>query len=793
MYVSLNHLKEYINLDDIDIKEICDRLTMTGTKVEKYIKFGRKVDKVVTGKIVAIERHPMNNQLKKVTVSIGIGTYTVVANIPDLEEGQIIPLALAGADILNKEVKVQEIDNVTSNAMICHINDLGLTKELYPAVNSSGLITFPSSIELGKDINEVLGLEDYIIEFEITPNRPDCLSVEGIVRELSATFSLPIIKELWQDKKIEYSAVESKDKITVNVESQNCKRYVLNTANNVNIKQTPFDIQIKLIKSGFNIINNIVDITNFVMLEIGQPLHAFDLDDIGNNILVREAKENEEIEVLDNTTKVLTNDMMVIANNKKAIAVAGIMGGTESGINDKTKKIAFEAATFVRGSVRNTAKKLSLRTDASSRYEKGLSSRFVIPAMARVVDLMNSLDIAKMNLEVIDIDKSSFIDSKLIIDYDKINSVIGLDLDMQEIDNILNSLNINVDIGIVSIPYYRQDITIIEDLAEEVARIYGYDKLLSTLPKTEETLAKFTDMQKFEIELKNICMVKEFNEIYTYSFFSENTLKKATLGRESKLNDLVKLSNPLSIDFEYMRSTTIPHMLEALEINYTKKNTNVKLFEFGKVFLDAKNIEKNELVTEKNVISLGVYGDNIDFYYIKNIVMSIINKYKLNTNIARSLNIILHPGMSADILVNNKIIASFGKVNPKVIVNYELPENTYIAEINVEELFLNKVNMFKYEELPKFPAVERDLALVADDKILSGDLITEMKSVSELVEDVKVFDVYKGNQIGENKKSIAYKILLRDKTKTLDEKDIKSVIENILVVLKDKFDVTIRS
>ena len=469
------------------------------------------------------------------------------------------------------------------------------------------------------------------------------------------------------------------------------------------------------------------------------------------------------------------------------------MGASKSGITLNTKNVAFEAATFVRGSVRNTAKNLNLRTDSSARFEKGLSSRLVVCAMARVVDLMKELNIADMNLEFIDIDNSSFIESKIIIDYEKINNILGLNLDMEQIDNILKSLNIDVNIGIVSIPHYRKDITIIEDLAEEVARIYGYEKLLSTLPKTEETLAKFTNMQKFENELKNLCMSKGFNEIYTYSFFSEATLKKATLGRDSKLNDLVKISNPLSIDFEYMRTTTIPHMLEALEINNTKKNTNVKLFEFGKVFLDAKKINENELVSEKNRITLGMYGDNIDFYTIKNVVMSIINRYKVNTTISRSNNVMLHPGISADIISNDKVIASFGKVNPKTIANYELIENTYIAEINIENLFYSKVGIFKYEELPKFPTVERDIALVVNDKVLSGDLINEMKQVSILVEDVKLFDVYKGSQIDEDKKSMAYKVILRDKNKTLDEQDITNAIENILNSLKEKFDATIRS
>lgn len=798
MIVSLNYLKEYVSLDDsIDVKEICDRLTMTGTKVEKYVKFGNKVSKVYTGKVMSIQRHPLNNSLKKVKLNLGLnlGEYDVVANIPDLEEGQVIPVALEGANIPNKKVKASEIEGVFSNAMICHISDFGLTKELYSAVHSSGLITFPQSMELGLDINQVLGLEDYIIEFEITPNRPDCLSVEGLARELSATFKTPITKKLWQDKEFNFNKVDEISNVTVNLNTDNCSRYMLTVADNVKMGEIPFDMQLKLIKSGFSIINNIVDITNFVMLEIGQPLHSFDLKSIGNEINVRMANNNEELEMLDNTTKSLSTNNMVIASKTSPIAVAGVMGGIKSGITNSTSSVAFEAATFVRGSVRNTAKFLNLRTDASARYEKGLSSKFTEVALNRVIDLVKTLDIADMSLDVIDKDNSSYITNMVIIDYDKINRILGLNLKEEVINDIFSSLNIKVENNIAMIPYYREDITITEDLAEEVARIYGYEKLLSTLPRTDETFAKFTDMQKFENELKDICLNKGLNEIYTYSFFSKDTLNKATLGKDNNLNNLVKLSNPLSIDFEYMRTTTIPHMLEALQINYNNKNSDAKLFELGKVFLNGENIKKGELVNERNYITLGMYGDEkiVDFYYIKDIVMAILNRYKVKYKLNRSTNVILHPGISADIFNGDKLVASIGKVNPKTIVNYELPENTFVAVIYIKELFESKVSEFKYVELPKYPAVERDIALLCNDKLLSSDLIDAMKEVSVLVEDVKLFDVYKGSQIAENMKSMAYKVVLRDKNKTLNEDDIKKVIDSVLNSLKDKFDASIRS
>jgi phenylalanyl-tRNA synthetase beta chain len=485
MNISLNWLKEYVNIDK-NITEIVDALTMSGSKVEKYIKFGEKTKLVYTGKVLSIEK--LNDKTNKVLLEIGEKIYTAVAKIPDIEIGYVVPVAMENACILNKEVKKGIVEGIESECMICHINDLGLTKELFPLVKQSGLITFPKNIDTGKDVSELLGLGDYIIEFEITPNRTDCMSVEGIARELAATFNLEL-KELYQDKSINYNIVDNVDGLKVNIESKNCTKYLLSVINNIEVKESDFEIQLKLIKSGINPINNIVDITNYIMLELGQPLHAFDKEKIKGNVVVKQSK-NDNVVTLDNQTRILDDNDLVISDNEKVIAIAGVMGCLNSGISNSTNTIVIESANFVRGSIRNTSKKLNLRTDASSKYEKGLAPKLTEHAMSRFLNLLNSYNIGNVTNNVVCVDNSNYVENLIKVDYDKINRIIGLDLSEKEINHILESLNIKIKDKMAIIPYYRHDITITEDLAEEIARIYGYDKLPSKLPSTELTFGR---------------------------------------------------------------------------------------------------------------------------------------------------------------------------------------------------------------------------------------------------------------------------------------------------------------
>ncbi len=793
MNVSLNWLKEYVNLDDnLEIKELTERLTMSGSKVEKYEKYGEKTEGVYTGLVENINKHPEEDGYNIVTLNLGDKKYTAIAKIPDIEVGDIVPVALPNAKIIGKTVKEDIIKGIKSECMICHILDLGLTKESFPIVKASGLISFPKDVKIGEDVSNLIGLGDYIIEFEITPNRSDCLSVEGLARELAVTFGLEC-KQLWQDKDLHLNYVKDIDGINVKIETENCKKYVLNVAKNVKVTSSPFEMQVKLMKSGYSVINNIVDITNFVMLEMGQPLHAFDKDILTDSIIVRQANEKEKIITLDKEERILTNKNMVIADNEKVVAIAGVMGGLDSGISNNTKSVVIEAANFVRGSIRNTSKKLLLRTDASAKYEKGLSPELTEYAMNRVCNLINSLGIGDISYDVVKVDNYKQNEYKLEIDYEKINKIIGIELANFEIDNILNKLNLKVNNCILTVPYYREDIRITEDLAEEVSRIYGYDKLPSTMPNTAATFGYKTDKQVFEDKIRSLSLSSGFNEIYTYTFFSLDTLEKAISKDNKKLYNLVKLENPLSIDFEYMRTTTVPHMLEALERNNLRKNTDVKLFDLGKVFLNAENISKNELCDEKLHLTLGAYGENVDFYTLKEVISNILDNFKIETEVVRSKETYLHPGISADLLVNNEVLATMGKINPKVIKNYTLPEDTYIAILYMDKIFASKKNKIKYKELPKFPAVERDIAFIISEDVLSGDIIKEMKNLNnDIVENVTLFDVYQGNQIDQGMKSMAYRIRLRSNNKTLEENEISNFMDNLLDMLAIKFKAEIR-
>ncbi len=793
MNVSLNWLKEYVDLDEnIDIKEIVERLTITGTKVEKYDKFGEKVENVYTAKVEKIESHPNNDKMTILTLDLNDKTLKAVAKIPDIEVGNIIPVALPGAKIIGKEVEKSIVEGVESDCMVCHINDIGLDNS-FAWCKSSGLLVFPQDVEIGKDINEILGLGDYIIEFEITPNRPDCLAVEGIANELALTFEKEC-KPIWQYKSNNFNTVNEIAGVTVKIETSNCGRYTMSVIDDFKISNSSYDMQLKLIKSGIRPINNIVDITNYVMIEVGQPLHAFDFDKINSNEIVVKQASKEEIVTLDGITRELDENNMVITNGKSTLAIAGIMGGESSAITENTRKIILESANFVRLSIRNTSKKIMLRTDASTRYEKGLPKDLTVYAMNRVLNIIDNKKIGIVKNEIVDVYTKKQEEISINIDYAKINKIIGTNISKEQIDIMLEKINVKVENGKALIPYFREDLQIIEDLAEEIARIYGYDKLDSKLPDSSLTFGEKTKLQKMEDRVKEIVMSKGYNEIYTYTFFNRDLLDKMMV-EDPKLRACIKTANPLSQEFEYMRTTTMPHMLEALEKNYTKKNDKVKLYELGKIFLDGENIQKGELGKEEQVVTIGMYDNEKNFYDFKEVIYSVLEYYNIleqDYTIERIEDRNeYHPGISAKIIIDNEIIAEFGKLSPKLKLNYMLPENTFIASIYFDKLVKYAKKEVKFKELPKYPAVERDLSFVIDAEVLSYNIEKELKNI-QYVEQVKLFDVYQGKQIEENKKSMAYSILLRSDKKTLEENEITETMNKVLECIENKFNAKIR-
>lgn len=799
MNVSLNWIKEYVDLGDLTAKEICHRLTMTGSKVETMEEFGVKVSNVITGKVVEKVAHKEDAKVFVLKLDVGNNKIlTALAKIPDIEVGQIVPVALEGAKLAtDKEVKKANIMGVESECMIAHILDLGISMKDFAWCLPSGLIIFPADVKIGEDVNEILGLGDYLIEFEITPNRADCLSIEGIVKETMATFGINTKKTMQREtaKMKDAQLVSSVSNITVEVETDNCLRYMMRVADGVEIKPSPYDIQLKLIKCGIRPINNVVDATNFVMLEMGQPLHAFDIKHVnGNKIIVRQAKAGEQIETLDGVNRVLDSQAMVISNATEAMAIAGIMGGELSGISDTTGKVVIEAASFNNGNIRYTSKRQSLRTDASSRYEKSIPPELTSYAMARVCELLELTAGAKVNTGVVDVYNKPSEETKLEIDYEYINKFIGVNLSKGEVDELLARLDLNVLDSKVIVPYYRPDITIREDIVEEVARLYGLDNIPSTLPNLATVFGGKTDKQKLEDKIISSLISLGVSESYNYTFVSGNSIDRLNIPDGDKLKDMIKISNPLSAEYEYMRTSMVPSMLESLERNYLKKNKEVKLFELGKIFLGKDEIEKGKLGQEKLMISIGMIG-KIDFYDLKAVVKELLRNLGVpekNVEYTRSLSEIYHLGISADIILDGKKLATFGKISPLVIKNYNLPEDTYVAEIDFD-ILLEKYSTTKiFSELPKYPAVERDLALTVDEKTLSGDIEKVIEASSEYVEKVKLFDVYQGEQIEKNMKSMAYEITLRSQDKTLNDQDISNAMNKIIKNLSEKVNARVR-
>lgn len=797
MNVSLNWLKEYVEIDEnLTIKEIVEALTMSGSKVETYEEFGKKTKDVYTAKVLEIKEHPEEKSYRVITVDMGDkGNKTLVAKIPDIEVGDIVPVALPGASVIGKQITEGEVKGILSQGMICHIHDLGLTTS-FSWCRASGLLVFPEDVKIGDDINTILGLGDYLIEFEITPNRPDCLSIEGLAKELAITYDKKC-RKLWQYATPELHKVESVDNLTVKVESDNCTRYIINVLENVEVRPSSYDIQLKLIKCGVRPINNIVDMTNYIMLEMGQPLHAFDYDKLKTNqIVVRQANKNEVLETLDKIKRELDETNLVITNGKEPIAIAGVMGGEESGINEKTTKVVIEAGTFVRSSIRNTSKKLVLRTDASSHYEKGLSNELPIYAMNRVIHLAKEQKLGNIENNIIDINPKPTPKRTMLVKHEKINQIIGTTLSKEEIDSYLERTGIIIKEGIATIPYLREDLELTEDLSEEVARIYGYDKLNATLPDMAITFGEKTDSQKTEDKVKILAQAKGYNEIYTYTFFDKALLEKIGVTPEEERYHCVKIKNPLSKDFEYMRTTTIPHMLDALERNYTRKNKNVKLYELGKIFLDADNVLQGNLVREEQVVSFGMYHDTEDFYDFKEVFEAILHDFKI-LNLDFDIKRIedkkeYHPGMSAKIMIGEDVIAEFGKLSPFVKKNYTVPENTYIGCIYFNSLLKHKKQELKFTELPKYPAVERDISFTIDKEVLSYDIQKALQAVP-YVEKVVLFDIYEGKQIMSDKKSMAYRIYLRSYEKTLTEIEINEAMNQVLQILNQHFGAIVRS
>lgn len=801
MKTSIEWLKEYSDIE-VSPKELGDILTMTGSKVETIESKGNDIKNVVVGKILEITKHPDADKLVVTKVDVGNEILQIVTGANNINVSDIVPIAKDGSELPGGvKIKTGKLRGIESCGMMCSVGELGLNIEDYPEQIEHGIMILPASLEkeLGKDIVEVLNLREDIIDFEITPNRPDCLSIEGLGRETAISLG----KEFKNPRKnINEMKVENKEEIKglkVDITAPDlCYRYIARVVENVKVEESPDWMKRRLNACGIRSINNIVDITNYVMLEMGQPMHAFDIESIsGKHITVRRANPNEKITTLDEQERVLDDSMLVIADDEKPVAIAGVMGGLNSEIEKDTKTVVFESAVFYGGSIRKTAKKVGLRTEASSRYEKGLSQENAERVINRAVELVEILNAGKAVEGKIDVYPTKQKVNRIKINPDRINSLLGIKVSKDEMLNIFEKLEIKVDKEEAIAPYFRQDIEQEADLAEEVLRFYGYDKLQSTLIEAESTLGIKNKQQKVEDKIREILTYSGFSEIYTYGLCSDKDMKKALISEENELSKKsILLQNPLSDDYDRMRTTTVPSMMQTLENNFNKKNKNVKLYDIGRSYINEKEaIQNNELPTENNMLTIGMYGEELDFYYLKGIIENLleaigVNRYDI---IREEKNSFYHPGRCANLKIGNDIFTSLGEIHPKLAEQYGITEKVYLAEINIDKITKYARQNKKYVEVPKSPAALRDIAMVVSEEVEVGSIqkIIEKKA-KKILESVKLFDVYRNEKLGENKKSVAYELTFRIPERTLTDEEVNNVMKDIITSLENELGAELR-
>ncbi|MBW6410011.1 phenylalanine--tRNA ligase subunit beta [Clostridium weizhouense] len=791
MKIPYNWLKDYAEIN-VSPKELGDRLTLSGSQLEEVIVQGDVIQNVVTGKIVKIEKHPDADKLSICQVDIGTEEIQIVTAATNMKEQDVVPVALHGSVLADgTKIKKGKLRGVVSNGMFCSEEELGTAGD-EPV---HGLLILPTDTELGKDIKEVLGLNKAILDFEITSNRPDCLSMIGMAREAAAT-----LRTSYKMPNLEYKASSSSDindELKVEIKDELCNRYMARGVKNVKIAPSPGWMQERLLEAGVRPINNIVDITNFVMLEIGQPMHAFDRRELANNkIVVERANDKEKFTTLDEVERELDSSMLCIKDGDRTVGLAGIMGGLNSEVKDDTTEIVFECANFDGTNIRVNSKKLNLRTEASSRFEKDIDPNLAQLALDRACALVCELGIGEVMEGTIDIYPNKKEEGNLVVDSNWINKFLGTDISKQGMKEALDSLEILTEIDgdnlVLKTPTFRIDLAIKEDIAEEVARIYGYDKIPTTIFKVSTDRESKYRKEVLDDNIILLATGSGLNQSISYSFVSPKVFNKVNLSEDSELRNVVKIKNPLGEDYSVMRTTTLPSIMESLERNYARNNDFVRLFEMGKIYIP--NEDETKLPTEKNILTIGIYGD-CDYLDLKGIVENILEGLGINNAnyVRESDNPSYHPGKTAALMLGKNKAGVFGEIHPDVTENYGLDVPCFVAEINLDVLYENAEIARKYKALPKFPAVTRDIALLVDDEVLVQEIDqTIRKAGGNIVEKVELFDIYKGKQIPEGKKSIAYAIAYRDENKTLTDKEVNKTHDKILRSLEYKLGATLR-
>ena len=785
MNAPFSWIKEYTDIDDISVKELCDALTLSGSKVERTTCEADSIHGVVTGRVLEMHRHPNSDHLWVCSVDVGSDSpIQIVTGAQNVTEGSIVPVALDGSSLPNgTTIKSGSLRGEVSEGMMCSLGELGLTTHDFPECIEDGIAILSNDIPVGQNICTVLGLDDVSIEFEITSNRPDCMCVSGLGRETAATFRRRFHFPVPEVKK---SSGDVNDYLKViNETPDNCLRYCGAIVKNVRVKPSPEWMRHRLRLCGVRPINNIVDITNYVMLEYNQPMHAFDYRNVKDGtIIIRQAKDGEHIVTLDDIDRSLTSDMMIIADSEKPIAVAGIMGGEYSGTYEDTNTVIFESACFNGINVRLTESALGMRTESSIRFEKELDPENTLPAITRALQLVEELDAGDIVTGIVDIRGNIPERRHLPLQPEVINGFLGIDLTTDEMVRILRSLEFEVtDDLIVTPPTFRGDILLMNDIAEEIARIYGYDNIPNTIMKGVAT-AKPTDRQAFEHSLALRLVGAGLYETKTYSFMGTKTLDLIGEPEDSPLRNVVKISNPFGDDTAYMRSTMLPSMLEVVAKNANARVPSASLFELGVVF--RANEDTNKLPEEPKELIIASYND-LDFFGVKGIVEDLCEYFNTADLRCEPLTTgqVYHPGKAATLYIGDTEIGTMGELLPKVASNFSIKEKVTVAQISVEKLYSVKGDTKRFTPLPKFPALTRDLALVVDLETPSSKLEEQIKlACGDILESITVFDVYTGDKVEKGKKSIAYSLKLRHSDRTLKDDEADEAINKALDGLK---------
>lgn len=796
MNTALSWIKAYVPGLTCTDQEYCDRMTLTGTKVEGFERMDKNLEKIVVGQIEKIEKHPDADKLIVCQVNIGSEVIQIVTGAPNVKVGDKVPVVLDGGKVAGGHdggplpedgiaIKAGKLRGVPSNGMMCSIEELGSSKDMYPDAPDNGIYIFPDSVKVGDDAIEVLGLHDTVFEYEITSNRVDCYSILGIAREAAATFDKPFVPPVVEVKE---AGDDVNNYIKVSIEDTDlCTRYCARVCRNIKIGPSPEWMQRRLAASGIRPINNLVDITNYVMEEYGQPMHAYDLSTIaGGQIIVRRAKDGDEFVTLDGQTRKLDNNVLMICDAEKEIGVAGIMGGENSMITDEVKTVLFEAATFNGPNIRKSAKRLGLRTEASGIFEKGLDPANAKAAIDRACQLIVELGCGEVVSGTVE--EGLPIKPLRVLPFEpaKYNALLGTSVTEDQMLAIFKKLEVEVRDGKdgkeLVIPSFRQDLVGRADMAEEVARFFGYDKIPTTLPKGETTTGKLSFKLRIEQKARDIAEYCGFSQGMTYSFESPKVFNKLLLDADDKARAAITIANPLGEDFSIMRTLSLNGMLTSLSTNYNRRNKNVRLYELGNIYL-AKSLPLTEQPEERMQFTLGMYGDG-DFYCLKGVVEEFFDSIGMKKRIVydpKAGKNFLHPGRQAKIVYEGEELGYIGEVHPAVCDNYAIGTRAYVAVIDILNVLDFATFDRKYEGIAKYPAVTRDISLEVPKSVLAGDIEGVIaQRGGKILESYQLFDLYEGDQIKDGYKSMAYSVTFRAKDRTLEESDVAGAMKKIL-------------